>query len=298
MRWRNHSHDATGHDLTTTVSAIEALTPSMTNSAESLTSSSQSSDLLSCVQRLTDAERRLTRTLQAAAPLLPSAAPRRGESGVLLPTPRTMDEVRTVLSVARTYAARTSAPPGWRSDVPIHGFVTPNPLPHQLRGGALAALQLEAARDERVRRRRAARDERIRANDQLRRNREQKVEQDRDRKARADVEMLVTKAGAAGDMEASPSGSWPAEQRKTDPEDENGSGDLLEGKLRKSKEGGSGRAGLADADAAAAASRARAQARERTAQTAATERRMEVPSTMNLSDSSSSEDEDDEDDDE
>lgn len=124
------------------------------------------------------------------------------------------------------------------------------------------------------------------------------MEQDRDRKARGDVEMLVTKAGAAGDMEASPSGSWPAEQRKTDPEDENGSGDLLEGKLRKSKEGGSGKAGLADADAAAAASRARAQARERTAQTAATERRMEVPSTMNLSDSSSSEDEDDEDDDE
>ncbi len=45
---------------------------------------------------------------------------------------------------------------GWNPAAPVVGFRTPNPLPHQLRGGALAALQLERARQtERLRKRKA-----------------------------------------------------------------------------------------------------------------------------------------------
>ena len=52
-------------------------------------------------------------------------------------------------------ASRTSAPAGWNPQAPLTGFSTPNPLPHQLRGGVLAARQLEdakqAERDEKRR---------------------------------------------------------------------------------------------------------------------------------------------------
>jgi hypothetical protein len=57
-----------------------------------------------------------------------------------------MDEVEHVLHVARNIASRTSAPAGWNPQAPVIGFATPNPLPHQLRGGSLGALQLELAK--------------------------------------------------------------------------------------------------------------------------------------------------------
>lgn len=50
-----------------------------------------------------------------------------------------------ILHVARSLANRTSAPAGWNPAAPVVGFSTPSPLPHQLRGGALASLQLERA---------------------------------------------------------------------------------------------------------------------------------------------------------
>ena len=71
----------------------------------------------------------------------------------LLPTPRTVEEDPTILAVARAYAHRTSAPPMWDPALPVIGFATPNPLPHQLRGGALGAMQRKLAREERKRRR-------------------------------------------------------------------------------------------------------------------------------------------------
>ena len=50
------------------------------------------------------------------------------------------------MAVARNLANRTSAPVGWNPMAPVIGFSTPNPMPHQLRGGALATLQLERAK--------------------------------------------------------------------------------------------------------------------------------------------------------
>jgi hypothetical protein len=62
------------------------------------------------------------------------------------PIPTTMEQVRQILAVGWNYASRTSAPAGWDPMAPVAGFSTPNPLPHMLRGGALAALQLEGAK--------------------------------------------------------------------------------------------------------------------------------------------------------
>jgi hypothetical protein len=39
----------------------------------------------------------------------------------------------------------------WNPTLPVIGFATPNPLPHQLRGGALGAMQLKMAREEKNR---------------------------------------------------------------------------------------------------------------------------------------------------
>jgi hypothetical protein len=39
----------------------------------------------------------------------------------------------------------------WNPNLPVIGFATPNPLPHQLRGGALGAMQLKLAREEKNR---------------------------------------------------------------------------------------------------------------------------------------------------
>merc|ERR1711862_166284 len=63
-----------------------------------------------------------------------------------------MDAVNEVLALARMLSSRTSAPPsGWDPTMPMVNFATPNPLPHQLRGGSLAAMQLSDARLDRKR---------------------------------------------------------------------------------------------------------------------------------------------------
>lgn len=112
--------------------------------------------LLDHIRALVEAERGLTDVIERTAPLLPHSLSSTISSSThiepLLPTPRTIDEVPTILAVARAYAHRTSAPPMWDPSLPVIGFATPNPLPHQLRGGALGAMQLKLAREEKKRR--------------------------------------------------------------------------------------------------------------------------------------------------
>ena len=105
--------------------------------------------LLEKTQALIEIERSLTATIERVEPWLTSNT----TSGKVhferrvRPIPRSMDQVKQILAVSRNYASRTSAPAGWNPMAPVVGFSTPNPLPHQLRGGALAALQLERARE-------------------------------------------------------------------------------------------------------------------------------------------------------
>jgi hypothetical protein len=98
----------------------------------------EESSLLDQAQKLVELERSLTTAMEKAEPWLPGGKAR--------PLPANMEEVLNVLNVARNLASRASAPAGWNPQAPVIGFTTPNPLPHQLRGGALGALQLEMAR--------------------------------------------------------------------------------------------------------------------------------------------------------
>lgn len=95
-----------------------------------------------------EVESALTATLERVEPWLSSYKPNPHATRVR-PLPRTKEEALHVFAVARNLAARTSAPAGWNPNAPVMGFSTPNPLPHQLRGGALAALQLQQAKAER-----------------------------------------------------------------------------------------------------------------------------------------------------
>ncbi len=97
--------------------------------------------LLPCVQTLVRLEQSLTTTLEATAPLLS------------LPTPTSLSQAELILALARTYSTRTSAPPGWNPPLPVAHFATPSPLPHQLRGGALGAMQLKMVREKKKRKR-------------------------------------------------------------------------------------------------------------------------------------------------
>jgi hypothetical protein len=89
-------------------------------------------------QSLVEVEHSLTEALEKASPWLS------------LPS-LSMQDVEHVLHLARKLASRTSAPAGWNPQAPVMGFATPNPLPHQLRGGALGTLQLELAQAEQER---------------------------------------------------------------------------------------------------------------------------------------------------
>ena len=109
--------------------------------------------LLEKAQKMIQIERKLTATLEKVEPwlLLSNNNTNRNASishhrPRVRPIPTSMDQVEAILAVARNYASKTSAPAGWNPNAPLIGFATPNPLPHQLRGGALAALQLERAR--------------------------------------------------------------------------------------------------------------------------------------------------------
>jgi len=103
--------------------------------------------LLEKTQALIELERSLTRTLERVEPWLTTCSNNNVRIGIRVrPIPTSMDQVEKVLAVARNFSSRTSAPAGWNPNAPVIGFSTPNPLPHQLRGGALAALELQRAR--------------------------------------------------------------------------------------------------------------------------------------------------------
>ncbi|KAI2501668.1 hypothetical protein MHU86_12792 [Fragilaria crotonensis] len=122
--------------------------------------------LLNQVQTLVELERSLTEAMDLAAPWLPGgkARPLPSSSSTSTNTNTKSDamsddndhdhdnnnttDVYKILSVARNLSSRTSAPVGWNPQAPVIGFTTPNPMPHQLRGGALGALQLELARTQ------------------------------------------------------------------------------------------------------------------------------------------------------
>jgi len=91
--------------------------------------------LLDCAQRLIIAERRLTSCLKRNKPIISS-----------LKSPSNMDQVDMILALARSYSNRTSAPTNWDPSIPVIHFSTPNPLPHQLRSGTLASMQLKLSR--------------------------------------------------------------------------------------------------------------------------------------------------------
>lgn len=116
-------------------------------------------EILKKVRAMMEVEIALTATIEKVEPWLTSSTRSppllpHGDRPRVRPLPTTMDQVDRVLAVARNFASRTSAPAGWNPNAPVVGFSTPNPMPHQLRGGALAALQLERARQaERERKR-------------------------------------------------------------------------------------------------------------------------------------------------
>jgi hypothetical protein len=100
---------------------------------------------LSKTREVIQVEKALTRTLEKVEPWLIDAKVNPHRKRVR-PIPTSMKEAETILQVARTFSSRTSAPAGWTPVAPITNFATPNPLPNQLRGGALATLQLERAK--------------------------------------------------------------------------------------------------------------------------------------------------------
>ena len=100
----------------------------------------QDNGLLDRTTTIMEAEMALTRILEKVDPWL-KAADVNPHHRRVRPIPSTMEEAKTILSVARNLSNRTSAPAGWNPGAPITNFATPNPLPNQLRGGALAALQ-------------------------------------------------------------------------------------------------------------------------------------------------------------
>ena len=117
--------------------------------------------LLNEVQKLVELERSLTEAMDMAAPWLPggTARPLPSSSTTIsdndddddtdhhnASSSNNDDNIHKILCVARNLSSRTSAPVGWNPQAPVIGFTTPNPMPHQLRGGALGALQLEMAR--------------------------------------------------------------------------------------------------------------------------------------------------------
>lgn len=123
--------------------------PLMKTMTASKTSNSTDQTPLQYIRSLVHAEKSLTLALTTTKPLLnrPCSSILNDNSTPLLPLPL-KSQVDTILALASTYSTRTSAPPNWNSNLPVVGFATPNPLPHQLRGGALGGMQLKLARQE------------------------------------------------------------------------------------------------------------------------------------------------------
>lgn len=146
--------------------------------------------LLERVQSLVELERSLTVAMEKAEPWMPGGNSR--------PLPKTMEEVDHILCIARNLASRTSAPAGWNPQAPVVGFATPNPLPHQLRGGALGALQLELARKS------------------LMSEQEEKKRQKEEAEA-AKAKKDKAQAAAAGEVKKAPTSVAPQRQRLRQP---------------------------------------------------------------------------------
>eukprot|EP00977_Amphora_coffeiformis_P018316 scaffold6395_cov159-Amphora_coffeaeformis.AAC.5 len=129
--------------------------PASTNNNEEKDVEMADLSLLEQTQKLIYAEKRLTKLLNETEPWLPTAVahPHRRRTR---PIPSTMDQVESILALARKYASQTSAPAGWNPNAPVVGFSTPSPLPNQLRAGCLATLQLERAQAENKRKREQA----------------------------------------------------------------------------------------------------------------------------------------------
>lgn len=105
----------------------------------------QHRDLLHKTREVIQVEKTLNKTLEKVEPWLLDAKVNPHRKRVR-PIPSNMSEAETILMLARSLSSRTSAPAGWTPVAPITNFATPNPLPNQLRGGALATLQLERAK--------------------------------------------------------------------------------------------------------------------------------------------------------
>jgi hypothetical protein len=157
------------------------------------------------IRALVEAEQGLTEALEQTLPLLspnfnsnntnnfnPSSSSQRGVEPPLLPAPRSSADIPTILAVARAYSLRTSAPPAWNTNLPVVGFATPNPLPHQLRGGALGAMQLTLAREEKKRRRKE-----LLAEEQ--REREKRLRSSEEREKANKAETIMNEKGEDGD---------------------------------------------------------------------------------------------------
>lgn len=128
---------------------MERLVFDLVDSSKTRMSHNDSLHILERAHSIIEIERLLTETLEHVKPWLPQATNARNVNhnrSRVRPIPRNIDEAQLILSVARNLAARTSAPAGWNPNAPVVGFSTPSPLPHQLRGGSLATLQLERAR--------------------------------------------------------------------------------------------------------------------------------------------------------
>jgi hypothetical protein len=127
-------------------------TNTISESAMDTDTTSDDSALLKKAQAMIELEQSLTATIEKVEPWLPNVNAASSASGNassrprVRPLPTSMAQVDVILAVARNWAARTSAPAGWNPAAPVMGFTTPNPMPHQLRGGALAGMQLERAR--------------------------------------------------------------------------------------------------------------------------------------------------------
>ena len=158
-------------------------------------------DLLDKVQAAIEVEKALTASLEKVEPWLsqqsashPHHNPHRPR---VRPLPTSLEEAQNVLAVARNLANRTSAPAGWNPAAPVIGFSTPNPLPHQLRGGALAVLQLERAQQAEADRKRQKR-------------------QQQDKKAKTNALAAATAAGTAKGADGSSTAAIPGDPKRAD----------------------------------------------------------------------------------
>jgi Vitamin-D-receptor interacting Mediator subunit 4 len=222
--------------------------------------------LLNKVEAMLQVEHKLTSALDRAGPWLESASAHTHRRRVR-PVPRTAEQARQVLQYARVLSNRTSAPAGWNPNAPVVGFSTPNPLPHQLRGGALAALQLERARQRQLKLK-----QQLEQSNKVRRHEKEESEKEKEKRRKV---VDAKKQGAQGEAGAADDAPSRDPKRR----------DVVAHQQQDSSAANAQRGGAITAGAAAAASPA--------GRTVASQ----LDVSMNLSSGSSSSEEEDEDDD-